>query len=174
MKYFYENLEEAQLDLENFDLETKDLLHFSVFKNSIRLFWTSIFMRYLIRPRDWFSGALQQISYKSLVLGKIINPQPNNNGGENNDFTNKNSSENDGISILKITENDGFSDFDSFGQKNHENVGNITKIRKHLNEIVVLSVDSIPLPYLSMHVRYVRAYFYSDDQYTCHFMSFYS
>jgi hypothetical protein len=162
LKYFYQTVEEANSDFGNIDTETKDLLHFSVFKNSIRLFWTSIFMRYLIRPRPWFSGAIQQTSYQSLVLGGVINTQAEyefevTTGDKNINITDKKSNKYESINDLNKNgnENNNFFDFNIFGEDHHGNGVNINETANNLNEMVISLVDEIPQPFLSMHVRYV-------------------
>jgi hypothetical protein len=53
---------------ENLDPETKPLHFFEAFLGSNKETWTSIFIRYVLRPRKWFQEALQQVISQSLVV----------------------------------------------------------------------------------------------------------
>ena len=76
--YFFRDKQHAQETWKDINPETFDLNHFNAFTGGTRLFWTSIFMRYLIQPQQWFSDAIKEISLNSLVTGKI----KNNSGNE--------------------------------------------------------------------------------------------
>lgn len=43
------------------------MLHFHAFKSSERLYWTSLFMRHIVRPRKWFQDTLKRTVALSLV-----------------------------------------------------------------------------------------------------------
>ena len=43
------------------------MLHFHAFKGSERLYWTSLFMRHIVRPRKWFQDTLKRTAALSLV-----------------------------------------------------------------------------------------------------------
>ena len=71
MGYFFRDKAHADEAYKDVHKKTFDLHHFNAFKGETRLFWTSIFMRYFIKPQKWFSEALQEISKNSLVKGSI-------------------------------------------------------------------------------------------------------
>ena len=99
-----------------FDKSLEDLVHFASIRSPVKLFWISQFLRYLLRPRMWFSELVRKEASNRLFTVKCWNGKAR-----------------EGLSRA--------CDYEE-------------SIKSNSSLCCAHLADSIPRPYVSMHVRY--------------------
>ena len=161
--YFFGSKAEALEAWKDILDETRALHNFDVFLSRPRIFWTSIFMRFIVRPQRWFSDVIQEISADSLVRGRLIEKSRENREtdfpfnssvggylGDRNNETYKKSKYD--IHYMNRKEYNVDDKNKEGGEDREGREGK--KDEKNGKEIVIEPVGEIPRPYISLHIRF--------------------
>jgi hypothetical protein len=139
---------------DDYDVETKGMHFFEAFRGVTKETWTSIFVRYLLRPRKWFVEAMQHAAGQALSVAvplrkgsistsasKSASPQCSN--------TSVDSQPTAFCSKLPDSSTPIGSEYE---HGIHED-GNGNESENEY-EYVSLPVRAIPKPFVSLHIRY--------------------
>jgi hypothetical protein len=70
--WYFESVDEYRKATAHLDPSTLPLYHATTFLSATRLFFTSMFLRYLVRPRPWLQETLQRLVRMTLVRGHAV------------------------------------------------------------------------------------------------------